>query len=915
MKKNFIISILATIAIILTGYLFLLPRLVSCEKIINFIETQVEKNYNAELEIIAPKLVTSIKPTLGFAVDKIELKKDNQNLLLIENFETEISFSKIFKKTMTLNKLGANFFFVDANKLITLFPQQKTNTTSKKAPSVNIDILNSLLYVKNCHIIASIDDSTNIEIKGNNLKIEDKRNPKFVNFHIETILSKLNEKIKITIDDNEKFYIKDKKLIIENCPLDINNSRINISSIADEETFTVVLSSNNFNISDGAKLISSNIFIPNGSELLAETQNIKGTTDFYININKNGVNGLAKIKNASLTLKSLANLPINVINGDIKISPEKICLENFKGYYSNSQNNPLAMQGTITDYLKSVDTKLIITTSMTDDFTRNYLSKVAGCLITMTGEQPAPTKIEVFSKYADVDVIYMAKLAKNNDILIEGASLSPTDYDRAIKADLKLRNNILNIESIKYYIAEELNKDSIVKPILTLHGNIDIMNNSNILNLGFNIPKPLPSEFLNVLIGQRLFKKGTISGNLNFDNTGEYPILTGNLAATKVIIPSLRLFIREGNFVTDKKDIKIHSSGKFRRAEYKFDGHILNKLLCPIIVKDIQLDLDNIDIEKLLNSFLIAQENESETVAKEEDIANDDTSAITFIPNTLVIENAEFNLKEGKYKEIQLGNLNAKATLDKDGHFNLTSNKFDFAEGISTAKVVCDLAKNKFWVRLGAKDINSDTLATALLNLKREISGKASGLIILETDSSLKLNGNIKFAINNGTIEKVGLLEYALNFVSIFRNPMAMLSPSLVFDIVNIPEGSFDKISGNINIKDNIIDKLKIESTAPQLATLIFGKFNLETRDASLRIYTKFANKDKGVAGVLRKLSLNSIANRVSLGNSNLENYYSAELEMLPPLDADEKDCQVYLTTVDGDVERNNFLSSLNRIK
>ena len=36
---------------------------------------------------------------------------------------------------------------------------------------------------------------------------------------------------------------------------------------------------------------------------------------------------------------------------------------------------------------------------------------------------------------------------------------------------------------------------------------------------------------------------------------------------------------------------------------------------------------------------------------------------------------------------------------------------------------------------------------------------------------------------------------------------------------------------------------------------------------------------------------------------------------MLPPLDADEKDCQVYLTTVDGDVERNNFLSSLNRIK
>ena len=60
-----------------------------------------------------------------------------------------------------------------------------------------------------------------------------------------------------------------------------------------------------------------------------------------------------------------------------------------------------------------------------------------------------------------------------------------------------------------------------------------------------------------------------------------------------------------------------------------------------------------------------------------------------------------------------------------------------------------------------------------MLNLKREITGLASGIIDISTDNTMKLNGVMKFAINDGTIEKIGLVEYALNFVSFFRNPMA----------------------------------------------------------------------------------------------------------------------------------------------
>ena len=89
----------------------------------------------------------------------------------------------------------------------------------------------------------------------------------------------------------------------------------------------------------------------------------------------------------------------------------------------------------------------------------------------------------------------------------------------------------------------------------------------------------------------------------------------------------------------------------------------------------------------------------------------------------------------------------------------------------------------------------------------------------------------------------------------------------------------------------------------------------MEISDAILRIYTKFSNKNKGFAGFLRNFSLNSLANRIPLNSRNESNYYAAELEHLPAIDADEKDCQIFLTKVDGDVEHNNFISSLKKIK
>ena len=112
-----------------------------------------------------------------------------------------------------------------------------------------------------------------------------------------------------------------------------------------------------------------------------------------------------------------------------------------------------------------------------------------------------------------------------------------------------------------------------------------------------------------------------------------------------------------------------------------------------------------------------------------------------------------------------------------------------------------------------------------------------------------------------------------------------------------------------------MVELLKIKSSASQLSSFIIGRYNIENGDAILRIYTKFSSVNKGFAGALRNFSLNSLANRMPLSSRNDAHYYASELEQLPPIDADEKDCQVFLTKVDGDIVSNNFISSLKKIK
>ena len=172
------------------------------------------------------------------------------------------------------------------------------------------------------------------------------------------------------------------------------------------------------------------------------------------------------------------------------------------------------------------------------------------------------------------------------------------------------------------------------------------------------------------------------------------------------------------------------------------------------------------------------------------------------------------------------------------------------------------------------------------------------------------------FKIKDGIISRIGLFEYILKFTTILRNPIVTVSPSMVFDTVNMPKGGFDVINGSLKIKDNVIHRISISSSSPQISSYIAGKYDIEHNDSALRIYIKFGSKARGLYGLIKNISLGGLANKTPFGAKTSNNYYEREIEKIPPIDESaEKDSKIYLVKVDGDIVNNNFISFLKKLK
>lgn len=911
-------------------YLKVIPWAVSNPDVISYAEKIVKDAYSVDISIEKPYIITGLNPDVKFGVGKFYLSTaKDKNILAVNDFDTDISLKEIFnKKLIRINSVSAENIKADVNKILKLpFLNTKTETKSE----YSIDVFHAAISVKNADILYDIDKRNSLSLNAKGFKLTGGKEDKSVSYKINADIKNGKNIISIKTSDDGNVRLRNcEKIVFDNARILVSQNK-NKSSVIFMKGFldsgynySVNLKSNNFEVPEVLALLNTQVIENNIQQQLVYFKNIAGKFDFDVNADNKNLNGTVKLHDLKFNLVPLLNMPVRLTNGDVKFDNYTVFLKNFKGYYNNKPANKMDFEGTVKDYLKSVDTSLTGNAIVMNDFAQNYFSKMINYPVKIKGK--ADTRVVLKSNNNKIDLTWLYMFKKGNGFVVDGEeSLMNDGANRVLAAKMHFENMLLNLKSIDYY-ADRSDGNRKEKPvqIVSMNGNIDFSNGKTFVkDFGFSLPNPMPSGFINMLMKQRFFKNGKFSGNMRVINTGKYPVLEGSMKADKVAIPSLRLFIKDGEFSAGGNRINITSTGRNNRSNYVLTGSIVNEIKFPVVVKNITLNLDDIDVEKYLQFFNAQQPTEAssdvqteiaKSVEKGGDDENSDEAAAFDLAN-LIVEEGVLNIAKGHYKGINFSDVAATMTLDKNSFLKITSNKFNIAEGGSTGKIDCDLKNHKYSIKLGIKDVNSDIIATNLLNLSKEINGKASGLIDLNTDDTLKLNGKMKFKVDNGVIGKVGLIEYVMKVAAIFRNPVTMVSPSIISDLVEIPEGRFDKIDGELKIKDNVVYPLMIKTHAPQLSSFIIGTYNLENQDAALRIYTKFSNRRKGVMGVLRNISLNALSNRIPLSGNNDLNYYSAELSQLPDIDADEKDCQIFLTKVDGDIEHNNFISSLKKLK
>ena len=899
-----------------------LPKIVSSPKTIKYVQDITKKYTNADLLIEKPFLHTEFSPNIDFKVNKIYLTKDNAKLLELNKFNTAVSLRKIFSKNIIIKKLVAESIYADVDKIEKLLPK----SGKKQKSEWSFDIFDALLGVRDCEIMYSMNPDTKIHLKGQHIGVNNaEKTKRNVYFQFLADVSRKTNHVTLKLNDNGNVYFKDNLFHVENCPLGINKSNIFINLTATKKhNFDINLFSNNFSINDILDFLNTQIIENNVQESLVYLSDIQGNLDFKLNIKKDNLNGNFKLNNAKFKVRDVDNIPITLTKGSVNLTSNEIKINDFEGYYDNKITNKLNFEGTVKDYLNSIDINIIGNALVGNDFFKKHLSKMTGTNFEIKGE--APTKITFKSKNNIMDFVWYFMLKPGQNIKIGNDYLPFEDSLRFMKSDMHLENMILDIKSLDYHMVPKdkiLTREEYAKkraagekfqPIFTIKSSVDLKRNNNIKFVDFEIPEPLPSELLNAIIQQDLFKRGKIAGKMFIDNRGKYPVLNGKMSMDRVLIPSQMTYIKEATLNAKGNIISLNADGGYRRSRFKFNGDIVNQIKYPIIIKDTNLSLENIDTLKLLESFN-NQDTSDDVITTDDGTVKVASSSEEFDIRNVIIEKGRFHLDKGTYKEIEFGNLDADLTLNKDGILDIKSNRFDFAQGRSSLRSTFDLINKKYNVKLGILDVNSDIIATALLDLKREISGKAGGFLDLTTDDSMKISGTIKFKVKDGQIEKIGLVEYVLKCASLLRNTVTMISPAIFADIVNVPEGKFDQITGTIVLNKNVATTINIKTFSPQLSTYIAGRYNIDNGDTSLRIYTKFSDVRKGITGFLRKISLNSLANRLPMNSRNDTNYYAIELAELPEIDADEKDCQIYLTRVEGDVVNNNYISSLKKLK
>ncbi|MBQ2645280.1 hypothetical protein IJG14_06895, partial [bacterium] len=269
--------------------------------------------------------------------------------------------------------------------------------------------------------------------------------------------------------------------------------------------------------------------------------------------------------------------------------------------------------------------------------------------------------------------------------------------------------------------------------------------------------------------------------------------------------------VKKGILLANNDKIEIVSNGTFVDTDFNFNTQIYNSAVFPIKVRNVLLEIQKMDLERLIEYL--------NRLSIEAYSNNSVKTDIKFDISDIIINKGVLKADNIKYKNCQITNLEANFSLDNKAELKINAENFKIADGIAENKITYNFKDGNTNCLFKAKGINSNSAAASFLGLQNQITGKADVKVSIQTsglDETEKIKnskGIIYFSVKDGNMPKLGSLEYLIRASNIFYSGFTTLSVNNLIELMKpFKHGTFSTITGIFNINRGKIDNLRLYS-------------------------------------------------------------------------------------------------------
>ena len=206
-------------------YLNLPNKIINSKGFISYVQDAAKEYSDLDLEIKNPNIVTKLTPDVDFSVDKLNLSKDKNVLIDLENFKVSMDFKNVFSKTIELKYLLVDNLEIKFDELLNALNIKNESEKSSVPSDWTFDVHDSNIKLNNLFLTYNQPNKTSLNINAKDVIFDCKNPEKNVAFSFDAKVFKNNKQyLNVTSDVKYEVKILEDSIKIVNLPLKANDS-------------------------------------------------------------------------------------------------------------------------------------------------------------------------------------------------------------------------------------------------------------------------------------------------------------------------------------------------------------------------------------------------------------------------------------------------------------------------------------------------------------------------------------------------------------------------------------------------------------------------------------------------------------------------------------------------------------------